>query len=112
MAPQQTQGVMIRPVHAYHYYFIIHSNSIDEDAIFEIFHGNELDPELKKVGRKGAKTTNTNDILKQVLKVSKDLLQSLMGIHIVSCIITIAKWQGYKLSKLFNFKGFQQRVCE
>lgn len=54
-------------------YFIVHSDKIDEDEIFEIFHDSDLDPDLKKVGRKGTKFYNqmeTLSELKSILKVS------------------------------------------
>lgn len=57
-------------------YFIVHNDLITEDRIFEIFHDADLDPEMKKVGRKGTKSYNQSEIfgeLKSILKVSVEL---------------------------------------
>ena len=54
-------------------YFIVHNDLKTEDQIFEILHGAELDPEMKKVGRKGTKGYNQGETLnklKSILKVS------------------------------------------
>lgn len=57
-------------------YFIVHNDLITEDQIFEIFHDADLDPEMKKVGRKGTKSYNQSETfgeLKSILKVSVEL---------------------------------------
>lgn len=57
-------------------YFIVHNDLITEDQIFKIFHDADLDPEIKKVGRKGKKSYNQPETfgeLKSILKVSVEL---------------------------------------
>lgn len=88
-------------------YFIVYNNeTIKEDEIFQAFHDNQLDPELKKVGSKKKTTQDKAEImreLKLIIKVIKSqyIFMKIIEQHKEDGNNLLLKWHNFNENLIF-----------